>query len=108
MTTFYIRGYKVEEFIGSDKPVRIFMYYDSGDYRGYIEFRQDISLWPNSIVRPNEIIKTYMPLIMLHPTLDTLRTDKLLNFSVNEQYNWSTLKTVIEPIGEEETSESYS
>lgn len=82
MTTFSIRGYKVEEFIGSYKPICIFMYEDGCDFRDYNKFGQDISFSPNSnsTMYPNGIIDAYMPLIKLHPTLDMLTSDKLLNF----------------------------
>jgi hypothetical protein len=102
MITFVVEKYQVFELMGKNQPVRIYMNDNSGKYRGYIDFIKDYSGANKFILHPNGIINAFMPLEKLHPTLDVLRNEKPVYFSVNETYNWAALKTGLEPTGEEE------
>jgi hypothetical protein len=104
MITFTIGTYEVMGFAGKDQPVRVYLNDNTSKYRGYIDFIKDYSGTKNFIVHPNGIINAFMTLDKLHATLDTLRYEKPVFFSVNEQYNWAAFKTGAEPTGEEETS----
>ncbi|HEX6287856.1 MAG TPA: hypothetical protein VFZ66_01630 [Herpetosiphonaceae bacterium] len=103
MITFTVGTYEVMEFAGSGQPVRVYINDDTNVYRGYIEFIKDYAGAQRFVVWPNGIINAFMPLEKLHVTLDILRNEEPVFFSVNEQYNWAALKTGREPTGEEET-----
>ncbi len=102
MTTFTVAKYEVFELAGSGQPVRVYMRDDTNQYRGYIDFIAGYSAAQKFIVHPNGIINAFMPLDRLHLTLDILRHEKPVYFSVNPQYNWAALKTGEEPTGEAE------
>jgi hypothetical protein len=89
-------------FAGRNQPVRVYLHDDSNKYRGYIDFIKDYDGPNNFILHPNGIINAFMSFDKLHPTLDILRNEKPVYFSVNEQYNWAAFKTGVEPTGEEE------
>lgn len=103
MITFTIGTYEVMSFAGKDQPVRIYMNDNTQKYRGYIDFIKDYVGAQNFILHPNGIINAFMPLDKLASTLDLLRHEKPVFFSVNEQFNWAAVKTGAEPTGEEET-----
>ena len=103
MITFTIGTYQVMGFAGKNQPVRVYFNDDFKKYRGYIDFIKDYAGARNFILHPNGIINAFMSLDKLHPTLDILRYEKPVFFSVNEKYNWAALKTGAEPTGEEET-----
>ena len=102
MTTFTIAKYQVFELVGSGQPVRVYMHDDTNQYRGYIDFIAGYSGAQKFVVHPNGIINAFMPLDRLHLTLDILRNENPVFFSVNPDYNWAALKTGEEPTGEEE------
>ena len=101
MITFTIGSYQVMDYTGRNQPVRLYMRDNNDQYRGYIDFREEYS-GPDFTVHPNGIVNAYMPLKKLHYTLDILRNEKPVYYSVNEQYGWAALKTGLEPTGEEE------
>jgi len=102
MVTFVVEKYWISELAGMKAPVRLYMSDSDGQYRGYISFREEYTGAQDFVVHPNGIINAYMPLSKLHPTLDILRYEKPVYFSVNEKYNWAGLSTGAEPTGEEE------
>ena|SRR5688572_7869135 len=104
MTTFTIAKYEVFASTGANQPVRIYMHDELDAYRGYIDFIHDYSGPQKYIIHPNGIINAFMPLEKLHFTLDLLRYEKPVFFTVNEVYGWAAIKTGKEPTGEEEGS----
>lgn len=103
MITFTIKSYEVFELAGTNQPVRVYMHDDQNKYRGYIDFSETIPAGNGYILHPNGIINAFMPLSKLHLTLDLLRNEKPVYFSVNPDYKWAALKTGLEPTGDEET-----
>lgn len=103
MIKFTIGTYEVMAFAGKNQPVRLYLNDDTRKYRGCVDFIPDYSGTQNFIVYPNGTINAFMSLDKLHPTLDILRHEKPVYFSVNNQYNWAAFKTGAEPTGEEET-----
>lgn len=103
MITFTIGSYRVFELAGAQQPVRVYMNDSTNKYRGYLEFREGYSDPKKFILHSNGIINAFMPLSKLDVTLDILRNEKPVYFSVNERYEWAALKTGNEPTGEEET-----
>jgi len=103
MITFTIGNYEIMEFMGKDKVVRVYMYDDNNQYRGYMDFIKEYGGTTNFIVHSNGIINAFISLDKLHLTLDILRNEKPVYFSVNQAYNWAAIKTGREPTGEEET-----
>jgi hypothetical protein len=104
MTTFTVAKYEVFELAGAGQPVRLYMHDDVNSYRGYIDFIAGYAGAQKFVVHSNGIINAFMPLDRLHLTLDLLRNEKPVYFSVNEPYNWAALKTGQEPTGEEEAA----
>ena len=102
MIKFTIGSYEVMAFSGKNQPVRLYMNDDTRKYRGYIDFINDYAGSHNFILFPNGIINAYMSLDKLHPTLDILRHEKPVYFTLNKEYNWAAFKTGAEPTGEEE------
>ena len=102
MTTFTVAKYSVFEQTGAGQPVRVYMHDDANAYRGYIDFIAGYSSTQKFVVHPNGIINAFMPLDRLHLTLDILRHEKPVFFTVNPTANWAALKTGEEPTGEEE------
>ena len=103
METFEIGTYEVMEFAGKDQPVRVYMRDSEGKYRGYIDFIKEYAGSSRFVVHTNGIINAFMPLEKLAVSLEILRHEKPVYFSVNQSYNWAALKTGQEPTGEEET-----
>ena len=102
MTTFTVAKYQILELAGAGEPVRIYMYDDANAYRGYIDFIAGYVGPQKFVVYPSGIINAFMPIDRLHFTLDILRNEKPIYFSVDDASNWAGLKSGQEPTGEAE------
>ena len=100
---FTIASYHVTELMGSNSPVRLYMYDSDSNYRGYIEFIQNYAGANNYVLHSNGIINAFLSLDKLHATLDIMRFEKPVYFALNDQHNLAWLSTGEEPTGEEET-----